>query len=422
MTTEDQLTQQFFNINFEKFDRNNFDKVKQKILHDNFKKGIFDLNKRSENYLNVSLKISNEISKKYQNLVICGMGGSSLGSKALCGAKFFDLNYKKTKKKIYFLDNIHNQNLHEFLKNLNFNDTAFILISKSGNTIETLCQTISIIDFYKDQLAKNNARNLYFITQNDKELNPLAKIAQNLNRTIINHENDIGGRYSCFTEVALIPAKFYDFDISQYLAGGQKILNDFINNNNDLIERGIFFLQESQKQNLNIQISMPYIAKLYHFNYWYTQLLAESIGKNKKGITPIKAIGSVDQHSVLQLFLDGPRDKFFTFLTTCNINKGNKLVVPDYLKNDLKYLINNKLGDVINANQEATIKTIIDKKLITRRFNINELNEYNIGQLMMYFMIETIFYAYIIDVNPFDQPAVEDGKKYAKQILINKNL
>ena len=417
MTNSNNLVQEYYNIDFEQFDINNFTPIKQKLLQENYQKNIFDINNRAKNYLNNSLEIAQEISDKYQNLVICGMGGSSLGAKALCGTKFFDLNYKKTDKNIYFLDNIHHQNLHEFLQDLPFENTAFLLISKSGNTIETICQALTIIDFYKALLAKNNAQNLYFITQKNLIKNSLAKIADNLKRPIITHENDIGGRYSCFSEVALIGAKFYGFDIEKYLLGGQKIMSNFINSNNDTIEKGVYFLQESQKKQLNIQIAMPYIARLYHFNYWYNQLLSESIGKNNQGITLLKAMGSVDQHSVLQLFLDGPKDKFFTFLTTSNINKGNNLIVPNYLKDNLSYLINNKLGDVINANQEATIKTIIDKNYLTRRFNINELNEYNIGQLMMHFMIETIFYAYTINTNPFDQPAVEKGKIDAKNIL-----
>jgi len=138
-------------------------------------------------------------------------------------------------------------------------------------------------------------------------------------------------------------------------------------------------------------------------------------------ITPLKALGSVDQHSVLQLFLDGKKDKFFTFLTTDNQNKGDRLKVPDYLEDDFAYLSNNKLGDVIYANQEATIKTIKNKNRLVRRFNIEELNEYSLGQLMMYFMLETIFYAKIINIDPFDQPAVEEGKIYAKEML-GKNL
>jgi glucose-6-phosphate isomerase len=421
MPIKQPFQQNFFNLDQSNFDSGYFQDLKQQIISQNSQKGIFDLGSRIEKYLTRSLGVAKEIANKYQTLVVCGIGGSSLGAKAICGYKFFDLDYdKKHNKKIHFFDNIYHQNLHNFLETIDFNKTAFLFISKSGKTIETICQTLIITNFYKNQLQKNKANNLYFITQNDKEKNPLAKIADNYQREIIEHDEDIGGRYSCFTPVALIPAAFYDIDIAQYLNGGLDMLNNFLNNKTDLVQKGVYFLQQSQKQHLNIQVSMPYLARLYNFNYWYNQLLAESIGKNNKGITPLKALGSVDQHSVLQLFLDGSKDKFFTFLTANNQNKGSDIKVPNYLNEDLDYLKNNKLGDVIYANQEATIKTIKNKNHLLRRFDIKDLNEYALGQIMMHFMLETIFYAKTINVNPFDQPAVEKGKIYAKEMLINK--
>ena len=428
--------QEFFNLDESEYNQDYFQAIKQEVLSDNKQKGIFDLGGRFKKYLQQSLSISSEISDKYQTLIVCGMGGSSLGAKAICGTRFFDSkNIQRSQKndvksggkngvgdkhdkKIHFLDNIHHQELNNFLASLDFKQTAFLFVSKSGKTMETICQTLLIIDFYQEQLAENNASNLYFITEdNSPDANPLAKIAANYRRPIIEHDKDVGGRYSCFTPVALIPVAFYNICISDYLNGALDMLNDFINNKTDLIEKGAYFLQQAEKRDLHIQVSMPYLARLYHFNYWYNQLLAESIGKNGKGITPLKALGSTDQHSVLQLFLDGKRDKFFSFLTTNNQNKGDDLKLPKYLADDMPYLQNNKLGDVIYANQEATIATIKDKKHLLRRFNIETLDEYIIGKLMMYFMLETIFYAYMVKINPFDQPAVEKGKIYAKSML-----
>jgi glucose-6-phosphate isomerase len=414
--------QKFFNLDQDNYNQTHLQSIKQQVISENYQKGIFDLENRSNKYLKQSLEISGEISNKYQNLIVCGMGGSSLGAKAICGTRFFDIqNSQKThNKKIHFLDNIHHQNLNDFLQTLSFEKTAFLFISKSGKTIETICQTLLIINFYQQQITTNKAQNLYFITEKNNKYqnpNPLAKIANNYQRPIIPHDQDIGGRYSCFTPVALIPVAFYSINIEQYLNGAKDILNDFINDKTDLIQKGAYFLQQAQQQNLDIQVSMPYLARLYHFNYWYNQLLAESIGKNGQGITPLKALGSVDQHSVLQLFLDGKKDKFFTFLTTNNQNKGDDLKVPEYLQDELRYLKNNKLGDVIYANQEATIKIVKNKNLLLRRFDIKQLDEYTLGQLMMYFMLEAIFYAKITKVDPFDQPAVEEGKSYAKQML-----
>jgi glucose-6-phosphate isomerase len=411
--------QTFYNIDFADFKEDYFNNLQQEIINQNKNKGIFDLPNRYQSYLKKSLEISNEIKSKYKNLVICGMGGSSLGAKTLCGNNFYDAQHHKFQNKIYFIDNIHYHNLCEFLKILDFDKTAFLFISKSGRTIETICQTLFITDYYQNKLKNNESENLYFLTENRIENNPLFKIAKKHNRKIIDHDQDIGGRYSCFTPVALIPAAFYEIDIKKYLDGAFNIIFNFINKTDNLITKGVYFLQQSQKKNLNIQVSMPYLSRLYHFNYWYNQLLAESIGKNGLGITPLKAVGSVDQHSVLQLFLDGPKDKFFTFLTSNHQNKGNQIIVPNYLKSDLKYLENNRLGDVIYANQEATIKTIKNKNHPIRKFNFDNLDESGFGEIMMYFMLETIFYAKLLNVNPFDQPAVEEGKIFAKETLIN---
>ena len=413
------FTQEFYNLDFKNFDQKFFSDLQEKIITENSNKGIFDLKNRSQSYLKKSLEIVTEIKSKYKNLVICGMGGSSLGAKALCGNNFYDAQHHKSQNKIYFIDNIHYHNLCEFLKILDFDKTAFLFISKSGRTIETICQTLFITDYYQNKLKNNESENLYFLTENREENNPLFKIAKKYNRPIIEHDQDIGGRYSCFTPVCLIGAAFYDLDIKKYLNGAINILDNFLNKN-DMFAKGIYFLEKCQEIGLNIQVSMPYLSRLYHFNYWYNQLLAESIGKDGNGITPLKAIGSVDQHSVLQLFLDGPRDKFFTFLTSNHQNKGNKINVPNYLQNDLKYLNNNRLGDVIYANQEATIKTIKNKNHPIRNFNFKNLDETGFGEIMMYFMLETIFYAKILDINPFDQPAVEEGKIFAKEKLNNK--
>lgn len=409
----------FYNIDFTDFKEDYFNNLQQKIITENHNLGIFDLPNRYQSYLKKSLEISDEIRSKYKNLIICGMGGSSLGAKTLCGNNFYDAHHHKSQNKIYFIDNIHYHNLCEFLKILDFDKTAFLFISKSGRTIETICQTLFITNYYQNKLKHNESENLYFLTENREENNPLYKIAKKHKRKIIEHDQDIGGRYSCFTPVALIPAAFYDIDIKKYLLGAVKLLESFLQKKTNLVAKGVYFLQKCQKDALNIQVSMPYLSRLYHFNYWYNQLLAESIGKNGNGITPLKAIGSVDQHSVLQLFLDGPKDKFFTFLTSNHQKKGNEIIVPDYLQSDLKYLDNNRLGDVIYANQEATIKTIKNKNHPIRKFNFDNLDESGFGEIMMYFMLETIFYAKILDINPFDQPAVEEGKILAKKTLIN---
>ena len=400
------------------YDQERADLLQQEIKQENHNKTIFALATRKNKYSDTAIEIADELRQDYQNLVIFGMGGSSLGGKTLCGFKFFNSYEGSKQKKVFFVDNIHYHNLSIFLKNIDFSNTAFLIISKSGNTIETLCQTLVLLEYYKEELKQNKAKNLYFITEDSD--NPLNKVAQNYNRKIIIHDNDVGGRYSCFTPVSLIPAHFCGIDIKKYLAGGIDILDDFIHASGEQVKVGANYLNYCYEKELKTQVFMPYLHRLYHLTYWYNQLLAESIGKNQHGITPLKALGSIDQHSVLQLFLDGPKDKFFTFLTSNSKDLGDKLIIPNYLKNDLDYFINNKLGDVIHANQEATIATIQSKDNILRKFHFADFDEYSLGQIMMHFMLETIFFAKILNINPFDQPQVEEGKARAREIMRNK--
>jgi len=387
-------------------------KIQQKLSAQYTNKNIFSLASRKEQYHDITVKIGQELKENYDNLIIFGMGGSSLGGKTLCGFNFFNLGNENSVKKTFFIDNIHYHNLSAFLKNLDFDKTAFLIISKS------LCQTLILLKYYQAELDKNHAKNLYFISEETD--NPLTKIAKNYNREIIIHDKDIGGRYSCFTPVALIPAYFCDVNIEEFLAGGVANLENFTKNLTDDVKIGANYLNYCYEKKLKTQVFMPYLHRLYHLTYWYNQLLAESIGKKQHGITPLKALGSIDQHSVLQLFLDGPKDKFFTFLTSDTQNLGDKLHIPDYLKEDLAYFENNHLGDVIYANQEATIDTIKSKNNIVRKFNVNNFNEFGLGEVMMHFMLETIFFAAILDINPFDQPEVESGKVKAREIMSNK--
>ena len=174
-----------------------------------------------------------------------------------------------------------------------------------------------------------------------------------------------------------------------------------------------------QKKGINISVIMPYIDNLNNLSFWYKQLWAESIGQKEKGTTPVNSLGTVDQHSQLQLFLDGPKDKFYTIIGRKK-KKDHSLLDCSYGENKkIKLLHNKSLEILLKAEMDATIKTLENKKLPIRFFELDLLNEECLGSLMMYFFIETILCCYLVDVNPFDQPAVEDGKELTKQNLKN---
>ena len=174
------------------------------------------------------------------------------------------------------------------------------------------------------------------------------------------------------------------------------------------------------KKNYNISVFMPYSDRLDNLSFWYRQLWAESIGKNKMGITPVNALGTVDQHSQLQLYLDGPSDKFFTFIFEKQ-KKSKKNLDCTYGKDKNYHLLHNKsLNNLLICELKSTIETLKQKKKPLRVIELDEINEKVIGSLMMFLFIETIFSCYFINSDPFDQPAVEEGKILTKKLLENE--
>ena len=393
------------------------DSAYQRIMAEQDKLSLLDICNNTEQ-IDLSLDIAKEIKEKYNKLYVFGIGGSSLGGQTLCGTKFYQF-LNNDNFQIIFIDNIHYHNFNIFLENVDYKNTAFLTISKSGATIETIAQILVTKDLFSAEIKKFGAENFYFITETNNTA--LAKIAANMGRPIIKHHNKIGGRYSCFLPVALIPAKLANIELEQYVLGGKLMVEDFLAaKNKSLVFGGATIMLAIMKRGYSNHVFMPYMQRLYQLIYWYAQLFAESLGKDSKGMMPVKALGSVDQHSQLQLFLDGPKNNFFTFITQSSNNLGNKINLDQELK-EINYFQNNTVGDVINANQEATIETLAQSSVPLRRFHFQKFHDTALGELMMYFMLETILLGYALNINPFDQPAVEAGKIKAKDILRSKN-
>jgi len=348
-------------------------------------------------------QIKEEI-KNFKNIVILGVGGSSLGAKTLCS-----LN---SNHNITFLESIDPLTLKNHLNKIDFNESFFLVISKSGQTIETTCQTLIILDELKKLKINDPSKQFLFITQDEDS--SLGQIAKEINTQIINHPHKIGGRYSVFSIVGLLPALLADLDIKKVRIGAQKIVNDFLNKEeiSDSISTQLSLYEKGFVNN----VMMPYIDNLENFNHWYRQLWAESLGKNNFGAIPVNSMGTVDQHSQLQLYLEGPKDKFFTFISLKN--HSSDFLVKD-LKNTKTLFGNKKLSDIVKIEEQTTIEVLNQKKLPIRIFEIANLNEEVLGGLMMQMFLETILIAYAKDINPFDQPAVELRKDLAKTLLQN---
>ena len=330
--------------------------------------------------------------KRFSNIRVIGMGGSTLGSQAI-----YDFLRHKTKKNFSFIDNLQNFNRIKHKKNL-----LNLIISKSGNTIETIVNANIIV--------KKKEKNI-FITENKNSY--LNKLAQNLKSEIIHHNNFIGGRFSVLSEVGMIPAELMGFSQSKFKQYNNLIKNKrFINSLISNVNSTLFFIK---KKKFN-SIILNYDEKADNFFYWYQQLIAESLGKDKIGLLPIVSKMPKDNHSVMQLYLDGFQNNFFTFFFVKESNS-SKINNKDILKMQ-NYLKNKDVNKIIYAQKIATEKVFVKKNIPFRSFEIDNRDEKTIGELYCFFILETILLGRALKLNPFDQPAVELIKTQTKKLLI----
>ena len=338
----------FTNINFEKdiILPKNIESLNEKIK--NICKELPSLNiLRDNSLLEYTIEQTEKFKKNKKNFVIFGTGGSNLGARALINILM------DQPKNILFFDNIDPLFFQNQLVNLDIKSTGFIIISKSGTTPETLSQFGSVINIANE---KNILEKLYenSLVVTEFKNSPLYNIAKRNNCMLLEHKKDIGGRYSIFSNVGMIPAILADLDVKKIHEGALRTIekNNFVNS---LKFAQIFKFCSSNNYLLNVM--MTYSDGLNYFGKWYLQLWAESIGKNNKGVTPLHAIGTTDQHSQLQLYLDGPKDKFFTFIKSSYKNKGLKIDLEIMKEESVNYLVNKTMGDLMHAEQDATIDT-----------------------------------------------------------------
>ena len=380
------------NIKFKNFNIKKIKKIK------NFKKEIWFKKIKLLESLKNSYKYSyskKQIQKisKDKNFRLIGMGGSTLGAETI----YQFLNHK-VKKKFIFINNL-NSKIKDKEKKIKATN---IIISKSGNTLETIANS--------NLLIKGN-KNI-FITENKKSY--LSNLAYILKAEIIEHKNYIGGRYSVLSEVGMLPAEVMGLNERKF-----KRFNYLINNNNflnELIKNVSAILKFVKEKKFN-SIILNYDKNSENLFKWYQQLVAESLGKKSKGILPIISSMPADNHSMLQLYLDGPKNNFFTFFKALDL-KSDK-INNKWLNVSQNYLRNKSFSKIINAQKNATEKVFYRKKLPFRSFEIKKRNEEVLGELFCFFILETILLGRALKVNPFDQPSVELVKKETKNILIN---
>ena len=337
--------------------------------------------------------------KKFKNIAILGMGGSVLGSKAIY--KFLE---KKIKKKIYFFDNLQENKIKEFKKK-KLSKILFIIISKSGNTIETLSNVFAL------NIIKKNAKNIILISE--KKNSPLFYLSKKLNLYFVEHKNYVGGRYSVLSDTGIIPAYLMGINIFKLRS---KIQNHFIKKRQNFLKVSTVKIANLiMFKKVNNLIYLNYSPELEEFLYWCQQLIAESLGKKNRGFLPVVSNAPKDHHSLLQLYLDGPKDKiFYIFSHEKKFKEKVKLKKEFGLKS---FLQNKNLSNIKKAQKKALIKAFIKNKIPFRVIEFKEINEEVLGELFSYFILETIIVGKLLNINPFDQKAVEQVKDYTKKLL-----
>jgi glucose-6-phosphate isomerase len=350
--------------------------------------------------------LAEKMKGRFENIVVLGIGGSALGITCVRDALKGPLWNFSGKPRLFVVDNLDTVADVEALVDLD--RTLFVVISKSGTTPETMAQYF----YFKQKVSKEN---FVFIT--DPESGELRRMGRAMSIPMLDIPENVGGRFSVLSPVGLFPAALLGIDIEELLKGAEEMGARFTKTEMELNLPFQFataqYLLEWER-GVHMTVMMPYSTRLYSLADWYRQLLAESIGKEGKGLTPIRALGVTDQHSQLQLYNEGPKDKLICFV---EVEKGADLKVPTVEVPDLKYLSGVSFHELMNTELKATQQALTEYKKPTVTITVPEVSAYELGQLFMFFEASIAFLGEYYRINAFDQPGVELGKKLTRQHL-----
>lgn len=360
------------------------------------------------------------------DIFIFGIGGSALGAQALAQLTGWgtQANVQKGGVRIHIPDNLDAATMENVFSNADLKTTRFLVVSKSGGTVEPAIQTLAAMSALEKagggKYMKHHFAVLTEPAKNGKP-NPMRALAEANDFPTLEHDPGVGGRYAVLTNVGLLPAYLLGLDIAAVRAGAAAALKPVLKGAaaKDVAPAAGAALSVAlaREKGASISVFLAYADRLERFLAWHCQLWAESLGKDGKGTTPVKALGPVDQHSQLQLWLAGPRDKLFTVFMTDSKGKGPQALDSIAAKTGFDFLGGRSIGDLVDAEQRATADTLAKNGRPVRIFRLKELNEATLGALFMHFMLETIIAGRMLGVDPFDQPAVEEGKILARKYL-----
>ena len=364
--------------------------------------------------------VADEFRRRFDHVLVLGIGGSSLGGQTLCALADQGFGPRQGAPRLHFMENIDPATFAALFAALDAERTGVIAISKSGGTAETLTQLVVTIDWLRQALGRTDIGDRITALTEPRD-SPLRRLSKRCKLRLLDHDPGIGGRYSVLSNVGLLPAMIAGLDAAALRDGASSVLDATLGaaraREAPPALGAAVAVALSERRGIANSVLMPYVDRLAFFGLWFRQLWAESLGKNGKGTTPVRAMGAIDQHSQLQLYLAGPADKMFTLLTLAVAGEGGRMP-PDLIDDrDLAYLAGRSMGDLLDAEQRATQTSLIRNGRPTRRFELERLDERTLGALLMHFMLETIIAADLLGVDAFDQPAVEEGKVLARRYL-----
>ena len=360
------------------------------------------------------------------DIVMLGTGGSSLGGQTLCqlaGYNVPGVGVLRDPPRMHFIDNLDPFSFETMLGRLPLATTRFVAISKSGGTAETLMQTIAALSALK-AAGVDPRQAVLGISEPGRagKRNGLRDMLEKHQVPLLEHDPGVGGRYSALTNVGLLPAAILGLDIAAIRKGAGAallpVLDKYEPARVPAAVGAALSVALAESKSKTISVLMAYADRLERFTHWYVQLWAESLGKDGKGTTPLAALGPVDQHSQVQLFIAGPRDKLFTVVTVGAQGRGPRMDAELAKLGGEPGFAGKTIGDLLAAEGRATAETLAKNGCPVRRLHIETLDEAALGELLMHFMLETIIAAHLLGIDAFDQPAVEEGKVLAKKYLI----
>ncbi|MDF1719415.1 MAG: hypothetical protein P1U65_01945 [Minwuia sp.] len=362
--------------------------------------------------LEALVPVADRIRGGFRHCVVLGTGGSSLGAQTLLA-----LAAPADRDRLILPDNLDGREFAEMLAALDPETTFVLTVSKSGGTTETLAQTFVMLDWFRRNLSPAAVAG-HMLAIAEPGDNALRRLADAHGVEVLDHDPKVGGRFSVLSLVGLLPAMIAGLDAQAVRKGAADLFETLLTDPAaPPVAGAAIAVGLAQEMGRSQQVIMPYAGSLARLSMWHRQLWAESLGKDGKGLTPIAALGPVDQHSQLQLWLDGPADKSFTVMTIAEPDPG-PTISPDLVTDPaLAYLSGQSLGAIVQTQARATMETLVATGHPVRMIRLPRLDEKALGGLLMHFMLETVIAAHLLGVDPFGQPAVETSKRLTRDYL-----